>query len=170
MGAYPGGEQKKLFAFLSKKSSGTREQRIPDNMLARVTQSFQRRLDDDLEAVFNRACISNDDEAATDLFALMEKWQNGARQAMAVSIESTTRLSYALVAHWSGSWCCMVLRASAWRRSSLKHPAPSRMTEMSESTDFIPSNNLMLNLPPQHVRRDSATFDFCGGPLMASNN
>jgi hypothetical protein len=64
----------KPFGFLSKKGSGTREQRIPDNRLARVTQSFQRRLDDDVAAVFNRACISNDIEAATDLLALMENW------------------------------------------------------------------------------------------------
>jgi hypothetical protein len=56
----------KPFAFLAKKGSGTREQQIPDNRLARVTRSFQRRLDDDLEAVFNRACISNDVEAATE--------------------------------------------------------------------------------------------------------
>jgi hypothetical protein len=62
------------FAIFSKKGAATREQRIPDNRLARVTQSFQRRLDDDIEAVFNRACISNDVDAAADLLALMEKW------------------------------------------------------------------------------------------------
>ena len=67
------------------KKVGISEQRIPDNKLARVTQSFQRRLDDDIEAVLNCACISNNLEAATELLALFEKWQE--RRQMAHSPE-----------------------------------------------------------------------------------
>jgi hypothetical protein len=39
-----------------------------------VNQSLKRRLDDDLEEVFNRACATNDLEAAADLLVLLEKW------------------------------------------------------------------------------------------------
>jgi hypothetical protein len=39
-----------------------------------VNQSLKRRLDDDIEEVFNRACATNDLEAAGDLLALLEKW------------------------------------------------------------------------------------------------
>ena len=47
---------------------------IPAGRLSQVRQSFRRRLDDDLEAVFKRACLNNDPEAAADLLALLEKW------------------------------------------------------------------------------------------------
>ena len=45
------------FNFLFKRDSRVNEQRIPDNRLARVTQSFQRRLDDDINAVFTSVSI-----------------------------------------------------------------------------------------------------------------
>jgi hypothetical protein len=50
------------------------EVRIPGSRLARVNQSLKRRLDDDVEEVFHRACATNDLLAATDLLALLEKW------------------------------------------------------------------------------------------------
>jgi hypothetical protein len=64
----------RTFGFLVNRSSSLHEVRIPGDRLARVNQSLKRRLDDDLEAVFNRACATNDLEAAADLLAVMEKW------------------------------------------------------------------------------------------------
>jgi hypothetical protein len=64
----------RTFGFLVNKSSSLHEVRIPGARLARVNQSLKRRLDDDLEEVFNRACATNDLEAAADLLALLEKW------------------------------------------------------------------------------------------------
>ena len=49
---------------------------IPAGRLSRVRQSFSRRLDDDLEAVFKRACLNNDPEAAADLLVILEKWHS----------------------------------------------------------------------------------------------
>ena len=34
----------------------------------------KRRLDDDIEAIFNRACATSNVEAAGDLLAVLEKW------------------------------------------------------------------------------------------------
>ena len=64
----------RTFGFLVNRSSSLHEVRIPGARLARVNQSLKRRLDDDLEEVFNRACATNDLEAATDLLALLDKW------------------------------------------------------------------------------------------------
>ena len=49
---------------------------IPVSRMDRVQQSRRRRLDDDIEEVFNRACITHNPEAAADLLALMEKWHD----------------------------------------------------------------------------------------------
>lgn len=54
--------------------AGMHEVRIPGSRLTRLNQSLKRRLDDDLEDVFNRACATRDIESARDLLALMEKW------------------------------------------------------------------------------------------------
>jgi hypothetical protein len=64
----------RTFGFLVNKSASMHEVRIPGARLARVNQSLKRRLDDDLEEVFARACATNDLEAAADLLALLEKW------------------------------------------------------------------------------------------------
>src|SRR6266700_6252158 len=64
----------RTFGFLVNRSSSLHEVRIPTARLARVNQSLKRRLDDDVEEVFNRACASNDLEAARDLLVLLEKW------------------------------------------------------------------------------------------------
>jgi len=64
----------RTFGFLVPKSSSLHEINIPGARLARVNQSLKRRLDDDVEEVFNRACATNDLEAATDLLVLLEKW------------------------------------------------------------------------------------------------
>jgi len=64
----------RTFGFIMNKSSRLNEVHIPGARLARVNQSLKRRLDDDVEEVFHRACATNDVEAASDLLALLEKW------------------------------------------------------------------------------------------------
>ena len=64
----------RTFGFLMNKSSGLHELRIPGARMARVNQSLKRRLDDDVEEVFARACATNDLESANDLLTLLEKW------------------------------------------------------------------------------------------------
>ena len=64
----------RTFGFMVKKSASLHEVRIPTARLARVNQSLKRRLDDDVEEVFHRACATNDLESASDLLALLEKW------------------------------------------------------------------------------------------------
>ena len=64
----------RTFGFLVNRTSSLHEVRIPGSRLARVNQSLKRRLDDDVEEVFHRACATNDFDAATDLLALLEKW------------------------------------------------------------------------------------------------
>jgi|SRR5580698_8495638 hypothetical protein len=64
----------RTFGFLVNRSSSLHEVHIPGSRMARVNQSLKRRLDDDVEEVFNRACATNDLEAATDLLTLLEKW------------------------------------------------------------------------------------------------
>jgi hypothetical protein len=64
----------RTFGFLVNKSTSLHEISIPGARLARVNQSLKRRLDDDVEEVFHRACATNDLEAAADLLALLEKW------------------------------------------------------------------------------------------------
>jgi hypothetical protein len=64
----------RTFGFLVNRSTSLHEVRIPGSRLARLHQSLKRRLDDDLEDVFARACAMNDLESAGDLLAVMEKW------------------------------------------------------------------------------------------------
>ncbi len=64
----------KGFGFLLGKGSGLRAPQIPGARMERVNQALKRRLDDDIEEVFNRAIAANDIESANDLLALMEKW------------------------------------------------------------------------------------------------
>jgi hypothetical protein len=64
----------RTFGFITGKSTNLHEIRIPGARLARVNQSLKRRLDDDVEEVFARACAANDLEAANDLLLLLEKW------------------------------------------------------------------------------------------------
>jgi hypothetical protein len=64
----------RTFGFLVNRSSALHEVRIPGARLERVNQALKRRLDDDVEEVFQRACASNDLEAAHDLLAVLEKW------------------------------------------------------------------------------------------------
>ena len=64
----------RTFGFLVNRQSTLHEVRIPSDRLARVSQSLKRRLADDLEAVFNRACAAADLEAAADLLVVLEKW------------------------------------------------------------------------------------------------
>ena len=64
----------RTFGFIGNKTRGQSEVQIPGARLARVNQSLKRRLDDDVEEVFSRACASNDLESAADLLVLLEKW------------------------------------------------------------------------------------------------
>ena len=48
--------------------------RAPNTMGQRQTGTPKRRLDDDIEAIFIRACSANNVEAAADLLTVMEKW------------------------------------------------------------------------------------------------
>jgi hypothetical protein len=63
----------RTFGFIGNKAH-PHEVRIPGARLARMNQSLKRRLDDDVEEVFSRACATNDLEAAADLLMLLEKW------------------------------------------------------------------------------------------------
>ena len=47
---------------------------IPDIRLALFKPVHRRRLDDALEAVFNRACATNNLDAAADVLTVLEKW------------------------------------------------------------------------------------------------
>ena len=66
----------KGFGFLINKNSAFRPPAIPNSRIDRLSQSFKRRLDDDIEEVFARAIAANDAESAADLLELMEKWHN----------------------------------------------------------------------------------------------
>jgi hypothetical protein len=70
----------RTFGFIGNKTTRMHEVQIPGARLARVNQSLKRRLDDDVEEVFNRACATNDLESAADLLTLLEKW-HARRQA-----------------------------------------------------------------------------------------
>ena len=70
----------RTFGFINTKNTRLHEVQIPGARLARVNQSLKRRLDDDVEEVFNRACATNDLESAADLLTLLEKW-HARRQA-----------------------------------------------------------------------------------------
>jgi hypothetical protein len=69
------------FGFLVNRNTSLHEVRIPGSRMARVNQSLKRRLDDDVEEVFHRACATNDLESAKDLLAVLEKW-HARRQAL----------------------------------------------------------------------------------------
>jgi hypothetical protein len=64
----------RTFGFIHTKNTRLHEVQIPGARLARVNQSLKRRLDDEVEEVFSRACATNDLESAADLLALLEKW------------------------------------------------------------------------------------------------
>jgi hypothetical protein len=64
----------RTFGFLGGKSMALREVPIPGSRLARVNQALKRRLDDEVEEVFHRACATSDFESAADLLVLLEKW------------------------------------------------------------------------------------------------
>jgi hypothetical protein len=64
----------RTFGFIGSKTRLRGELQIPGARLARVNQALKRRLDDDIEEVFSRACASNDLESANDLLMLLEKW------------------------------------------------------------------------------------------------
>jgi hypothetical protein len=48
--------------------------RRPDAPPADARQTLRRRMEDRIESLYNRACMANDLEAASDLLALLEKW------------------------------------------------------------------------------------------------
>jgi hypothetical protein len=64
----------RTFGFISGRTKPLHEVQIPGARLARMNQALKRRLDDDVEEVFHRACATNDLESAADLLALLEKW------------------------------------------------------------------------------------------------
>src|SRR4249920_267508 len=64
----------RTFGFIGAKTRPRNEIEIPGARMARVNQSLKRRLDDDVEEVFSRACATNDLESAADLLLLLEKW------------------------------------------------------------------------------------------------
>ena len=67
----------RTFGFIGNKTARSmHETPIPGARLARVNQALKRRLDDDVEEVFHRACATNDLESAGDLLALLEKWHS----------------------------------------------------------------------------------------------
>src|SRR6185312_9011598 len=70
----PGFHVMRTFGFIGAKVRPQNEVRIPGARLARVNQALKRRLDDDVEEVFSRACAGNDLESAADLLQLLEKW------------------------------------------------------------------------------------------------
>lgn len=55
------------------KPSNVTPDRLVSDRLASVYRSACRRIDDDVKQTFNRACLSNDLDVATDLLALLEK-------------------------------------------------------------------------------------------------
>jgi hypothetical protein len=64
----------RTFGFIGNRSRSQSELQIPGARLARVNQSLKRRLDDDIEEIFSRACATNDLVSAADLLTLLEKW------------------------------------------------------------------------------------------------
>jgi hypothetical protein len=49
---------------------------IPGSRSGRTNWPHRRRLDDALEAVFQRACATNNMDAAADVLAVLEKWHD----------------------------------------------------------------------------------------------
>jgi len=63
----------KSLGSLLRQATGLHETPIPGFRLARVQQVLKRRLDDDIMDVFDRACASDELDAAADLLAMLEK-------------------------------------------------------------------------------------------------
>jgi hypothetical protein len=59
-------------------------QLIPADRLQRVQRSFRRRLSDQVDDVFHRACIEDDIQTAEDLYQLLETMQHRRVQIYAV--------------------------------------------------------------------------------------
>ena len=57
-----------------------REQLVPAQRMDRVRQSFRRRLSDEVEEVFYRACAENDSRTAAGLYAMIEDMNTRRRQ------------------------------------------------------------------------------------------
>jgi hypothetical protein len=48
--------------------------RLPGPTPSDARKSARRRMEDQIESLYNKACKANDLEAASDLLALLEKW------------------------------------------------------------------------------------------------
>jgi hypothetical protein len=59
-------------------------QEIPTERIQRIQRSFRRRLSDQVEDVFHRACVEDDIQTAEDLYKLLESMQHRRRQLYAV--------------------------------------------------------------------------------------
>ncbi len=70
----------RTFGFVGSKIARTDQVQTADSRLAGVNLSPGRRLDDSIKQIFNRACATNNLEAAADLLTLLEKW-HARRQA-----------------------------------------------------------------------------------------
>jgi hypothetical protein len=64
----------RTFGFVGNKIVRADEGQAPDARRASVNSSRGRRLDDSIRDIFDRACATNNLEAAADLLTLMEKW------------------------------------------------------------------------------------------------
>jgi hypothetical protein len=53
---------------------GLSSPRVQDTPPVDARRSLRRRMEDRIESLYNRACKTNDLEAASDLLALLEKW------------------------------------------------------------------------------------------------
>lgn len=62
---------RKLSTFVGR-VTGLAQPKIPDSRLGRINSAFRRRLDDAVEDVFSRACLSGDLETAGELLHVME--------------------------------------------------------------------------------------------------
>lgn len=63
-----------LSNLLYRNCSNMSEPRLPTPRPPDPRKSIRRRMEDQIEALYNRARIGNDLEAASDLLALLEKW------------------------------------------------------------------------------------------------
>jgi hypothetical protein len=61
-------------AFLIRRTSNLHAPPIVGSRLVQSTRSHRRRLDDQLAAIFHRACASNNLDTAADLLTVLEKW------------------------------------------------------------------------------------------------
>jgi hypothetical protein len=74
---------------LISRMTGMSEPRVPQERLERVNTAFRRRLDDAVEDVFSRACLSGDLQTATELLAVLENMH----QRRQVAVGHDRRLS-----------------------------------------------------------------------------